>query len=337
MPLNLPHGPLMIDIAGLQLTDLDRERLSHPLVGGLILFARNYQSPQQLSELTAAVHALRSPRLLIAIDHEGGRVQRCREGFTCLPPMRQLGELWEKNPQRALDAAQQTGYVLAAELLTRGVDLSFTPVLDLDWGHSSVVGDRSFHRDPQVVTRLAGQLIEGLHQAGMKACGKHFPGHGWAEADSHVAMPVDERGVDELETDIEPYRHLPLDAIMPAHVIYPQVDLRPAGFSPVWIRKLREDIGFEGVVFSDDLSMEGASVAGDIVDRVEAAWNAGCDMLLVCNAPNKAAEVLERWFPDFDQKRSERIARLLADSPATVDLENSRYVSGVETVKSFSA
>ena len=337
MPLNLPHGPLMIDIAGLQLTDLDRERLSHPLVGGLILFARNYQSPQQLSELTAAVHALRSPRLLIAIDHEGGRVQRCREGFTCLPPMRQLGELWEKDPQRALDAAQQTGYVLAAELLTRGVDLSFTPVLDLDWGHSSVVGDRSFHRDPQVVTRLAGQLIEGLHQAGMKACGKHFPGHGWAEADSHVAMPVDERGVDELETDIEPYRHLPLDAIMPAHVIYPQVDLRPAGFSPVWIRKLREDIGFEGVVFSDDLSMEGASVAGDIVDRVEAAWNAGCDMLLVCNAPNKAAEVLERWFPDFDQKRSERIARLLADSPATVDLENSRYVSGVETVKSFSA
>ena len=337
MPLNLPHGPLMIDIAGLQLTDLDRERLSHPLVGGLILFARNYQSPQQLSELTAAVHALRSPRLLIAIDHEGGRVQRCREGFTCLPPMRQLGELWEKDPQRALDAAQQTGYVLAAELLTRGVDLSFTPVLDLDWGHSSVVGDRSFHRDPQVVTRLAGQLIEGLHQAGMKACGKHFPGHGWAEADSHVAMPVDERGVDELETDIEPYRHLPLDAIMPAHVIYPQVDLRPAGFSPVWIRKLREDIGFEGVVFSDDLSMEGASVAGDIVDRVEAAWNAGCDMLLVCNAPNKAAEVLERWFPDFDRKRSERIARLLADSPATVDLENSRYVSGVETVKSFSA
>ena len=337
MPLKLPHGTLMIDIAGLQLTNLDCERLSHPLVGGLILFARNYQSPQQLSELTAAVHALRSPRLLIAIDHEGGRVQRCREGFTCLPPMRRLGELWEKNPQRALDAARQTGYVLAAELLTRGVDLSFTPVLDLDWGHSSVVGDRSFHRDPQVVTRLAGQLIGGLHQAGMKACGKHFPGHGWAEADSHVAIPVDERGMDQIETDIKPYRHLPLDAIMPAHVIYPQVDLRPAGFSPVWIKKLREDIGFDGVVFSDDLSMEGASIAGDIVDRVEAAWSAGCDMLLVCNAPNKAAEVLERWLPDFDRKRSERIARLLADFPSTVDLENSRYVSGVGTVKSFFA
>lgn len=333
MPLNLPHGPLMIDIAGLQLTDLDRERLSHPLVGGLILFARNYQSPQQLTELTSEVHALRSPSLLIAIDHEGGRVQRCREGFTRLPPMRRLGELWDRNSQQALEAALQIGYVLATELLARGVDLSFTPVLDLDWGHSAVVGDRAFHRDPHVVTSLAGQLIKGLHQAGMKACGKHFPGHGWAEADSHVAMPIDERGLDELETDIEPYRHLPLDAIMPAHVIYPHVDSRPAGFSPVWIRKLREDLGFDGVVFSDDLSMEGASVAGDVVDRVEAAWSAGCDMLLVCNAPLKAAEVLDRWQLAADKKRSERIARLLADLPSTVDLENSRYVCGVETVK----
>lgn len=337
MPLNLPHGPLMIDIVGLQLSDLDRERLSHPLVGGLILFARNYQSPQQLSELTSEVHALRSPPLLIAIDHEGGRVQRCREGFTRLPPMRRLGELWDKDPQRALDAARQTGYVLAAELLARGVDLSFTPVLDLDWGHSAVVGDRAFHGDPRVVTSLARQLIEGLHEAGMKSCGKHFPGHGWAEADSHVAMPVDERGLDELETDIEPYRHLPLDAIMPAHVIYPQVDFRPAGFSPVWIRKLREDIGFDGVVFSDDLSMEGASVAGDIVDRVEAAWSAGCDMLLVCNAPKKVAEVLERWFPDFDRKRSERVARLLAGSPQEVRLDDADYVASVETVKALLA
>ncbi len=337
MPLNLPHGPLMIDIAGLNLADLERERLSHPLVGGVILFARNYESPQQLSELTAEVHALRSPRLLIAIDHEGGRVQRCREGFTRLPPMRRLGELWDKNPQSALEAARQTGYVLAAELLTRGVDLSFTPVLDLDWGHSAVVGDRAFHRDTRVVTSLAGKLIEGLHQAGMKACGKHFPGHGWAEADSHVSMPVDERSMDELEVDIEPYRRLPLDAIMPAHVIYPRVDSRPAGFSPIWIRKLREDIGFDGVVFSDDLSMEGASVAGDIVDRVEAAWSAGCDMLLVCNAPHKASEVLDRWLPEFDRKRSERIARLVADFPSKVDLENSRYVAGVETVKSLVA
>lgn len=335
MPLKLPHGPLMIDIAGLQLTDLDCDRLCHPLVGGLILFARNYQSPQQLSELTSAVHALRSPPLLIAIDHEGGRVQRCREGFTRLPPMRRLGELWETTPLQALDAARQTGYVLAAELLARGVDLSFTPVLDLDWGCSAVVGDRSFHRDPRVVTRLAGQLIEGLHQAGMRACGKHFPGHGWAEADSHVAMPVDERSMDELETDIAPYRHLPLDAIMPAHVIYPQVDSRPAGFSPVWIKKLREDIGFEGVIFSDDLSMEGASVAGGIVERVDAAWSAGCDMLLVCNAPHKVGEVLERWSPDFDHQRSERVARLLAGFPSTVGLDDAHYVACVETVKSL--
>ena len=337
MPLKLPHGPLMIDIAGLQLTELDRERLSHPLVGGLILFARNYQSPQQLSELTAEVHALRSPPLLIAIDHEGGRVQRCREGFTRLPPMRRLGELWDRNPQQALEAAGLTGYVLAAELVAKGVDLSFTPVLDLDWGHSAVVGDRSFHRDPGVVTRLAGQLIGGLHQAGMKACGKHFPGHGWAEADSHVAMPVDGRSMDELETDIAPYRRLPLDAIMPAHVIYPRVDSRPAGFSPVWIGKLRVDIGFDGVVFSDDLSMEGASVAGDIVHRVEAAWNAGCDMLLVCNAPRKAAEVLDRWAPDFDLQRSERVARLLAGFSSRVRLDDARYVAGVETVKSLVA
>lgn len=337
MPLNLPHGPLMIDIAGLHLTDLDRERLSHPLVGGLILFARNYQSPQQLSKLTAEVHALRSPRLLIAIDHEGGRVQRCREGFTRLPPMRRLGELWDKKPQLALDAARQTGYVLAAELLARGVDLSFTPVLDLDWAHSAVVGDRSFHRDPRVVTSLAGKLIEGLHQAGMKACGKHFPGHGWAEADSHVAMPVDERSMEELEIDIEPYRRLPLGAIMPAHVIYPRVDSRPAGFSPVWIRKLREDIGFDGVVFSDDLSMEGASVAGDIVDRVEAAWSAGCDMLLVCNAPQKAAEVLDRWLPAFDKNRSERIARLIAGLPPEIRLNDADYVASVEAVKTLFA
>ena len=337
MPLNLPHGPLMIDIAGLHLTDLERERLSHPLVGGVILFARNYESPQQLSELTAEVHALRSPRLLIAIDHEGGRVQRCRDGFTRLPPMRRLGELWDANPQSALKAAQHIGYVLAAELLARGVDLSFTPVLDLDWGHSAVVGDRAFHSDPRVVTSLAGQLIEGLHQAGMRACGKHFPGHGWAEADSHVAMPVDGRSMGELEIDIQPYRQLPLDAIMPAHVIYPQVDASPAGFSPIWIRKLREDIGFKGVIFSDDLSMEGASVAGGIVERVAAAWNAGCDMLLVCNAPQKAAEVLARWTPEFDCQRSERIVQLLAALPLAVRQDDACYIAGVEAAKSLSA
>lgn len=335
MPLNLPHGPLMIDIAGLELTELDRERLFHPLVGGLILFARNYASPEQLSGLTAEVHALRSPPLLIAIDHEGGRVQRCREGFTRLPPMRRLGQLWECDQQQALEAARRIGYVLAVELRLNGVDLSFTPVLDLDWGRSSVIGDRSFHGDPQAVAQLAGQLIAGLRDAGMKSCGKHFPGHGWVEADSHVAIPIDDRSLPEIEKDMQPFRQLPLDAVMPAHVIYPRVDSRPAGFSPVWIGKLRDEIGFDGVIFSDDLSMEGASVAGDIVSRVAAAWNAGCDMLLVCNAPDKAGDVLERWHPDFDTRRSARIANLLP-MPNSCDMKNDpRYLVGIEAAKSL--
>ena len=330
MPMNLPHGPLMIDIAGLELTDRDRERLCHPLVGGLILFSRNYESRQQLSKLTAEIHALRFPALLIAIDHEGGRVQRCREGFTCLPPMRSLGELWERDPQQSLESARRIGYVLATELLQAGIDLSFTPVLDLDWGRSGVIGDRSFHGDPEVVAQLAGQLITGLHLAGMRACGKHFPGHGWVEADSHVAIPVDERSLVEIERDMHPYRSLPLDAIMPAHVIFPRVDSRPAGFSPVWIKKLRQDIGFAGVIFSDDLSMQGASVAGDVVERVKAAWSAGCDMLLVCNSPDKVDDILSRWQPDFDAGRSARVADLLPGFPFAGIQSESDYLAGLE-------
>ena len=330
MPMNLPHGPLMIDVAGTGLTDADRQRLCHPLVGGLILFARNYTSPEQLSGLTAEVHALRSPPLLIAIDHEGGRVQRCRDGFTRLPAMRRLGELWERDPQRAQASARDIGYVLARELRLHGVDLSFTPVLDLDRGRSGVIGDRAFHRDPRVVVLLAGQLIDGLHAAGMRACGKHFPGHGWAEADSHVAIPVDDRLPAEIEEDMRPFRELPLDAVMPAHVIYPRVDSRPAGFSPVWLAKLRGEMGFTGVIFSDDLSMEGASVAGGIVDRVAAAWNAGCDMLLVCNAPGKVDEVLAGWRPHFDARRSARVARLLP-VPEVPDMKNDpRHLAGIE-------
>lgn len=325
-----PHGPLMIDIEGLQLTDTDRARLQNPLVGGLILFGRNYQSPEQLAKLTSEVHALRSPPLLIAIDHEGGRVQRCRDGFTRLPPMRHLGNLWERDPKQAISVAHEIGFVLAGELRKNGVDLSFTPVLDLDWGHSEVIGNRSFHRDPAVVAQLAGALIEGLHLADMAACGKHFPGHGWAEADSHVAIPVDERCPDELATDMEPYQRLKLDAVMMAHVIYPQVDTLPAGFSQKWVGKLRNELGFDGVIFCDDLSMQGASIAGDIVGRVTAAWNAGCDMLLVCNAPDAVEEVFKRWQPDFDPERSTRISRLL---PATElnNIDNDPlYCSGVK-------
>jgi beta-N-acetylhexosaminidase len=325
----LPHGPLMIDIAGTELSDLERRRLLHPSVGGLILFARNYRSPEQLARLTAEVHALREPPLPIAIDHEGGRVQRCCEGFTRLPPMRRLGELWDHDAHAALSAAHDVGYVLAAELRRAGVDLSFTPVLDLDWGRSGVIGDRAFHSDPLTVATLAGALIEGLHRAGMAACGKHFPGHGWAEADSHVAIPVDERTLSELALDIEPYRRLKLDGVMPAHVIYPQVDARPAGFSPVWIDKLRNELGFAGVIFSDDLSMQGASVVGDVVARAQAAWAAGCDMLLVCNAPDAVDDVLQRWQPAFDAQRSARIARLLpkGDLPSAL-CDDPHYVAG---------
>jgi len=326
----LPLGPLMIDIAGLELTDVDRARLVHPLVGGLILFARNYQNPEQLERLSAEIRTLRSPPLPIAIDHEGGRVQRCREGFTRLPAMRRLGELWQRNPQEGLAAARDVGYVLAAELRAHGVDMSFTPVLDLDWGRSAVIGDRAFHGDPVVVVQLAGALIEGLRSAGMVACGKHFPGHGWAAADSHVALPVDERSLTELAPDLEPYRQLKLDAVMPAHVIYPQIDSRPAGFSPVWLKKLREEFAFDGVIFSDDLSMEGASVAGDIVDRASAAWDAGCDMLLVCNAPAAVGELLARWQPRPDPLRARRVERLLPSTPPPVLQGNTRYRAALD-------
>ena len=334
--LKLPHGPLMIDIAGLELTDLDRERLKHPLVGGLILFSRNYQSPEQLTRLTEEVHALRSPPLLIAIDHEGGRVQRCREGFTRLPPMRALGKLWEHSPQAAVQAAHDIGFVLAVELRDCGVDLSFTPVLDLDWGHSGVVGNRAFHHSAEVVSLLAGSLIEGLHKAGMGACGKHFPGHGWAEADSHVAIPVDERSLDALQTDIEPYRRLKLDAVMPAHVIYASVDEKSSGFSSYWHNYLRNNINFDGVVFSDDLSMEGASVAGDVLARANAAWSAGCDMLLVCNAPDSVAKVLEGWGAEHDARRSARVARLVPLISPLGMKDNPHFHAGVEACRQLS-
>ncbi|MBI2307558.1 MAG: beta-N-acetylhexosaminidase [Rhodocyclales bacterium] len=315
-PKQLPLGPLMIDIAGTGLTDLDRERLSHPSVGGIILFARNYASPEQLARLCGEIHVLRTPPLPIGIDHEGGRVQRCREGFTRLPAMRSLGEAWDADPARAKEMARAIGYVLAAELRAHGVDLSFTPVLDLDWGRSTVVGTRAFHRDPEVVAALAGELIVGLRQAGMIACGKHFPGHGWVEADSHVAIPVDERGLDELAADMLPYRKLELDAVMPAHVSFPKVDSKSAGFSNYWISFLRNDIKFGGVIFSDDLSMEGASVAGDVLARATAAYRAGCDMLLVCNAPEAVGELLQRWHEPLDPQRSARIAGLLPTRPA---------------------
>ena len=295
-------GPVMLDVVGTSLTAEDEARLRHPMVGGVILFKRNYESPAQLTELTTAIQAVRTPPLLIAVDHEGGRVQRFREGFTRIPPMRELGKIWDSHPQKARHLAQQAGYVLAAELRGCGVDFSFTPVLDMDYGQSSVIGDRAFHADPQAIAELAHSLLQGLKQGGMHSVGKHFPGHGYVTADSHLDIPVDEREFVDIEmADIVPFRRMisyGLTAVMPAHVIYPKVDARPAGFSPVWLKDiLRGQLGFEGVIFSDDLSMEGATVAGNIVQRAEAALHAGCDMVLVCNKPESADELLAglRW------------------------------------------
>ncbi len=290
-------GPVMLDVLGKTLTPEDEARLKHPLVGGVILFSRNYESPRQLAELTAAIHALRSPQLLIAADHEGGRVQRFREGFTRIPPMRELGKIWDQHPKRAQHLAQHAGYVLAAELRAHGVDFSFAPVLDVDFGTSSVIGDRAFHYDPQAIAELAHSLMQGMRHGGMVAVGKHFPGHGHVRADSHVEIPVDERSYTDIElSDLVPFRRMVeygLAAVMPAHVIYPKVDSAPAGFSGIWLKKvLRGELGFEGCVFSDDLSMEGATVAGGIVQRAEAALHAGCDMVLVCNRPDLADELL---------------------------------------------
>ncbi|MDD4927895.1 MAG: beta-N-acetylhexosaminidase [Gallionella sp.] len=290
-------GPVMLDVSGTELTSEDEARLMHPLVGGVILFKRNYESVSQLARLTAAIHALRPSPLLISVDHEGGRVQRFREGFTRIPPMRELGRIWDAQPQRARHLAHQTGFVLALELRGCGIDFSFTPVLDVDYGQSGVIGDRAFHSDPQAIAELAHSLLQGMKQGGMHTVGKHFPGHGYVAADSHLAVPVDERRFVDIEfSDLIPFRQMinfGLTAVMPAHVIYPAVDSRPAGFSPVWLKEvLRGQLGFEGCIFSDDLSMEGATVAGGIVQRASAALNAGCDMVLVCNKPELADELL---------------------------------------------
>jgi beta-N-acetylhexosaminidase len=285
------HAPLIIDVAGLELTAADRRRLAHPLVGGVIHFARNWRDRAQLAALNAEIKALR-PDLLICVDHEGGRVQRFRsDGFTPLPAMRTLGELWLRDPLQATRAATDCAYVLAAELRACGVDLSFTPVLDLDHGASGVIGDRAFARDPRTVTLLAKSLMHGLLLAGMANCGKHFPGHGHVRADSHTEIPVDRRGLNTiLSDDATPYGWLggALAAVMPAHVIYPRVDARPAGFSTRWLGEiLRGRLGFTGAIFSDDLSMAGARrLDGRSVSETEAAvaaLTAGCDLVLLCN------------------------------------------------------
>ncbi len=289
-------GPIMMDVSGLTLSTLEKEQLAKPSIGGVILFTRNFESIEQVSALIKQIRQVNT-HLLIAVDHEGGRVQRFRHGFTQLPAMAVLGELYDRNPDEAIEKAHSCGYVLAYELLEIGVDFSFAPVLDIDYGNSSVIGDRAFHSNPDVVVKLAGNLIKGMHEAGMKCVGKHFPGHGYVALDSHLDLPIDDRPMKEINQDMAVFKDLinnGLDALMPAHVVYSQVDDKPAGFSSVWIQEiLQAKLGFSGVVFSDDLSMQGAHFIKDITKRVSVSLGSGCDMVLICNHPELVLEVID--------------------------------------------
>ena len=325
MRKRLPLGPVVLDPAGLALTDDDRKRLLHPAAGGVILFAHNYENAAQLKTLTDEIRALRTPELFICVDHEGGRVQRFRTDFTALPAMRSLGTLWERDREAGRRCAQAIGYIAAAELAAQGLDFSFAPVLDLDYGTSSVIGNRALHYDPNAVGALAACLVKGFAAGGMPAVGKHFPGHGFAAVDSHVGVPRDERELAAImKKDVAPYRaaiDAGLRGVMPAHVIYPKADGEPAGYSKYWLQDvLRGKLGFQGIIFSDDLSMEGASTAGGVPERARAALAAGCDMVLLCQNPEGQEGLLES---------------LASTSVAVPDrLENMRHVGGRDLRKS---
>jgi len=308
-------GPIMLDLKGLEISPEERELLSHPLVGGVILFSRNYEGIEQLVKLVADIHNIRTPQLLVAVDHEGGRVQRFRDGFTHMPAVNSLMSVYDNDRQQALTLADTCGWLMAVELRAVGIDFSFAPVLDLDLGISDVIVDRAFHREPEAVGALAFAYTQGMLRAGMVATGKHFPGHGAVKVDSHVDFPVDKRELEEIYLqDVKPFEHLinnGLAGIMPAHVIYPKVDPQPAGFSRFWLSQvLRERLQFQGVIFSDDLSMKAASVAGDVVDRANAAIKAGCDMALVCNDPEAAVSVLDNLAEHSDPVSHIRLARM---------------------------
>lgn len=313
-------GSVMMDLAGTQISETEKELLQHPQVGGIILFTRNFESIEQITELIEEVHALRSPHLLISIDHEGGRVQRFHEGFTTLPPASVFGEMFKQDENGAREHAELAGWLMATELRAIGVDFSFAPVLDLAHGISGVIGDRAFNSKPEVVSTLAYAYMHGMLSAGMQAVGKHFPGHGGVAEDSHLALPVDKRDLGTLyKQDIVPFEHMIRDglaAIMPAHVIYEKVDDKPAGYSRVWLQQiLRQRLKFQGVIFSDDLSMEAAGIAGDYGQRAELALEAGCDMVLVCNHPEAVVEIVEHLESYTNPAAQIRLVRMHGKQP----------------------
>ena len=314
-------GPLMIDLKGPELDAEERSWLQAPAVGGVILFTRNFRDLKQLGRLVAEIHAARHPPLLVAVDHEGGRVQRFRRPFTELPPMRALGHLHDRKPEDALAAARSFGWLMASELRALNIDLSFAPVVDLDLGLSEVIGDRALHPSAAVVSALTAEFSAGANAAGMAMTAKHFPTHGGARADSHTALAVDDRELDQLTDDFDPYRHLiaaGLESIMVGHVIFPSVDPLPASLSPFWMREqLRDRLGFDGAVLSDDMSMAGADTGGDCRQRILRSLEAGCDMVLLCNAPGEIPGAIEA-LADYRNPASEpRLARLRGGAQPT--------------------
>ena len=324
-------GPIMMDVSGLTLTELEQAQLAKPSIGGVILFSRNFESIDQVKQLISSIRAV-NPNILISVDHEGGRVQRFKEGFTHLPAMSKLGELYDKKPKKAIKYACSCGFILAYELLEIDVDFSFAPVLDMDYGNSSVIGDRAFHSNPDAIIKLAQALIIGMHRAGMKCVGKHFPGHGYVSLDSHIDLPIDERPAKEIYQDMVTFKDLideGLDAVMPAHVIYSKVDDKPAGFSNVWIQDiLKSKLGFDGVVFSDDLSMQGALFIENIKDRVKISLDSGCDMVLICNHPEMLLEVIDQDWGSNEKLQSMQGNRRYKSDKIT-------HLQHLETIKSL--
>jgi len=308
-------GPVMIDLVGTEITPDEKAMMLHPNTGGVILFTRNFESIEQLESLVEQIHSVRNPPLLVSVDHEGGRVQRFHDGFTRIPAMARFGDLYKQNIEQAKDLAEKCGWLMASECLAVGIDFSFAPVLDMGHGISGVIGDRAFGSTPDIISILAHEFMLGMKRAGMASTGKHFPGHGSVKEDSHLAHPVDKRSLaDIMMEDIIPFERMidyGLAAIMPAHVIYPQIDEKAAGYSEIWLQQiLRNRLGFEGVIFSDDLSMAAAAPAGNFTDRAKAALAAGCDMVLVCNHTKEAKEVLDGLGDYSNPASSMRLVRM---------------------------